>query len=85
MGRKRYYAIAAGWKTGIFQEPWEKVQHYVFGFKNAAYKGFQNLEEAKEFMKTGAEEVLQRSCDQKKAAQKLRGRRRGNGISSMWE
>ncbi len=68
----KYYAVAAGWKTGIFQEPWDIVKEYVYGFKHAAFKGFWTLEEAQAYMMTGAMDALKRSFEQKEASKRLK-------------
>ncbi len=77
---KKFYAVAAGWKTGIFEAPWENVEEYVCGYRNAAYKGFNTMEEAEAFMKSGAQEVLKRSEKQREKArmmkEKIKARRR---------
>ena len=46
---KKYYSVAVGRKTGIF-ENWKDCQESVSGFKNAVYKSFFNLEDAKLFL-----------------------------------
>ena len=43
---KKFYAVRAGRKTGIF-ETWSESQAQIIGFKGAAFKGFITLEEAK--------------------------------------
>ena len=46
---KKYYAVRAGRKTGIF-ETWSDCQAQIIGYKGAAYKGFMTLEEAQAYM-----------------------------------
>ncbi|KAF8283128.1 ribonuclease H1 [Trypanosoma cruzi cruzi] len=47
--RKKYYAVAVGLKTGIF-ESWDECRHCVNGFPNALFKSFKKLEEAQAFI-----------------------------------
>ncbi|MDE7112054.1 MAG: ribonuclease H family protein, partial [Malacoplasma sp.] len=46
---KKYYSVAVGRKIGIFNN-WKDCQESVIGFKNAIYKSFSTLEEAKLFL-----------------------------------
>ncbi len=46
---KKYYSVAVGKKTGIF-ENWKDCQNSISGFKNAVYKSFNTIEEAKLFL-----------------------------------
>lgn len=46
---KKYYAVKAGRKTGIY-ETWDECKEQVDGFKGAAYKSFKTISEAYEFM-----------------------------------
>ena len=46
---KKYYCVRQGRETGIF-ESWDECKRLVTGYKGAEYKGFTNLEEAKEYM-----------------------------------
>ena len=46
---KKYYAVRSGKKVGIFGT-WDEAKDQVMGFKNAIYKSFKTLEEAKAFM-----------------------------------
>lgn len=46
---KKYYAVKAGRKTGIF-ETWDEAKAQVHGFKNAIYKSFKTMEEAESYM-----------------------------------
>ncbi len=49
MAKKKYYAVRYGRKTGIFNT-WEECKIQVTEFRNAQYKGFSTLEEAKEYL-----------------------------------
>lgn len=51
---KKYYAVKAGRKPGIY-ESWDECKALVTGFKGAIYKSFTSLEEAKAFMEIGYE------------------------------
>ncbi len=50
---KKFYAVKNGRKTGIFTT-WAECQRQVTGFKGAAYKGFETLEEAEAFLSGGS-------------------------------
>lgn len=60
---KKYYAVKAGRKTGIF-ETWDEAKEQVHGFKNAIYKSFKTMEEAENYMK-GAEPETSHELDGK--------------------
>lgn len=47
---KKYYAIRAGRKPGIYQT-WDEAKVQVSGFPNAEYRSFKTLEEAENFIK----------------------------------
>ena len=49
---KKYYAVKNGRKTGVFTT-WDECKRQVMGFKGAAYKGFETLEEAERFASDG--------------------------------
>jgi ribonuclease HI len=46
MAAKKFYAVAKGKKTGVFNESWATVKTYVAGYPGARYKGFMTFEEA---------------------------------------
>jgi len=52
MAKKKYYAVAAGRKPGIYRQWFGKAgaQVQVIGFQGAVYKGFATREEAQAFM-----------------------------------
>ncbi len=50
---KKYYAVKAGVKPGIY-ETWEECKNNTIGYKGAVYKGFTTRAEAMEFMCDGA-------------------------------
>lgn len=52
---KKYYAVRRGRSTGIF-ETWDECRKQVIGFNGAAYKGFESLAEAEEFIADTANE-----------------------------
>ena len=55
MANKKYYAVAAGRKPGIYTN-WfgpDGAQVQVLGFQGAIYKGFATRQEAQAFMETG--------------------------------
>ena len=49
MGKKNFYAVARGKKTGIYTS-WNECFEQVDGFPNNKYQGFSTREEAEEFM-----------------------------------
>ena len=49
MPKKKYYAVLVGEKTGIF-ESWEECEKSVKGYKNAQYKSFTTLSDAKNYL-----------------------------------
>ena len=46
---KKFYAVKNGRETGIFKT-WAECQNSVIGYKNAVFKGFETLDEAKAFL-----------------------------------
>lgn len=50
---KKYYAVKAGRKTGVF-ESWDECKSAVSGFSGAAYKSFTNREDAIDFVNGSA-------------------------------
>jgi ribonuclease HI len=48
--KKKFYAVAAGRKPGIYTN-WPEAQAQVMGFKGAVYKGFPTREEAEAWIK----------------------------------
>ena len=46
---KKYYAVRAGRKTGVF-ETWDQCKAQVMGFSGASYKSFPTREEAEAFV-----------------------------------
>ncbi|WP_297518315.1 ribonuclease H family protein [uncultured Clostridium sp.] len=55
MAKKKYYAVAKG-KSGVAMilESWPACQKEVIGAKGAIYKSFENIDEAKEFIRLQA-------------------------------
>ncbi len=49
MGKKKYYAVRKGYKTGIF-ENWEDCKSQTQGFSGAEYKSFPTLDQAEKFL-----------------------------------
>lgn len=45
----KYYAVAVGRQTGIFQD-WESVKILVNGYNGAVYKGFKSKQEAEQYL-----------------------------------
>jgi ribonuclease HI len=46
---KKYYAVKNGRKVGIFNS-WDTCKNYVIGYKGAEYKGFNTIDEAKDYL-----------------------------------
>lgn len=49
-GKKKFYAVASGRKTGVF-ESWPETQAQVSGYPAARFKGFTSRREAEEWLK----------------------------------
>lgn len=48
---KKFYAIRKGHKTGIFTETWKQIEKkYIKGYSNPEFKGFNNRQEAEEYL-----------------------------------
>lgn len=56
MKNKKFYAVKIGRKTGIFNT-WEDCQKQVLNFKNASFKSFSTLEDAKKFLCENIENI----------------------------
>ena len=52
---RKFYAVKKGKETGIFED-WDYCKSLVQGFSGAVYKGFETLEEAKNYMSGGSGE-----------------------------
>lgn len=46
---KKYYAVRCGRQTGIFNT-WDECKSLVTGYKDASFKGFDSLDDAKAFL-----------------------------------
>lgn len=53
---KKYYAVKSGRVSGIY-ETWDEAKEQVHGYKQAMYKSFKTLEEARSYMEDEAPEV----------------------------
>ncbi len=63
---KKYYAVKAGKKPGIY-ESWAACKSMVDGYKGAIYKGFMTYEEARAFLDGGTiKEVGERKTGSEK-------------------
>ena len=53
MAKKKYYAVAVGRNTGVYNKWYGKdgAEDQVKGFPNAVFKGFPNRKEAENFLK----------------------------------
>lgn len=47
---KKFYAIAAGYSTGVFYDTWDRVRALVEGCSGARYKGFKTEEQAVKYL-----------------------------------
>lgn len=54
MATKKYYAIAKGRQTGVFNTTWAEAKQLVEGFPGARYKGFTDKTAAQAWLKGGA-------------------------------
>lgn len=72
MAKKKFYAVAAGRKTGIFTD-WSITEQQVKGFRGAKYKSFATLLEAESWLKNPVQKKATRSKSKKTviAAQEL--------------
>ena len=53
MGKKNFYAVKSGRKTGIFKA-WAECNENIKGFSGAVFKGFETLAEAEAYLKGGS-------------------------------
>lgn len=54
--KKKYYAVAAGRKPGIYNS-WEECENQVDGFSNARFKSFKTIDEAKRYLSDNTSSV----------------------------
>lgn len=57
MAAKKYYAVAKGRQTGVFQAPWAQVKQLVEGYPGARYKGFTTKQAALSWLKAPQKSV----------------------------
>lgn len=69
---KKYYAVRAGRKTGVF-ETWDECKAQVTGFSGASYKGFPTRQEAEAFVNGAPQQETESAAPA--AAQKEEGPR----------
>ena len=63
---KKYYAVRAGRKTGVF-ESWDECKSAVSGFSGAAYKSFTNREDAIDFVNGSAKSQKAQNREEKQS------------------
>ena len=63
---KKYYAVRAGRKTGVFTT-WDECKSAVSGFSGAAYKSFTNKDDALDFVNGSIKEVKNKEEDEKQS------------------
>ena len=63
---KKYYAVKAGRKTGVF-ESWDECKSAVSGFSGAAYKSFTNREDAIDFVNGSAKSQKAQNREEKQS------------------
>ena len=63
---KKYYAVKAGRKTGVF-ESWDECKSAVSGFSGAAYKSFTNIEDAIDFVNGSAKSQKAQNREEKQS------------------
>ena len=49
MGKKKFYAVKTGRKTGIYLS-WDACKAQITGYSGAVYKGFETEDEARLFL-----------------------------------
>ena len=49
-GKKKYYAVRAGHKTGLYNE-WSEAEKQVMGYKGAEYSSFRLKRDAEKYLK----------------------------------
>ncbi|MGM0634640.1 MAG: viroplasmin family protein [Bacteroidota bacterium] len=52
MSKKKYYVVWEGFEAGIY-DTWAECKKYITNYKNAKYKSFKSLEEAKNAFNQG--------------------------------
>lgn len=57
----KFYAVARGVKTGVFQLPWPEVRPLVEGYPSPVYKGFNTKQEALDWLATQPGAAAERS------------------------
>ena len=50
-GKKKYYAVRAGHKTGLYNE-WSEAEKQVMGYKGAEYSSFRLKRDAEKYLKS---------------------------------
>ena len=63
---KKYYAVKAGRKMGVF-ESWDECKSAVSGFSGAAYKSFTNREDAIDFVNGSAKSQKAQNREEKQS------------------
>ena len=63
---KKYYAVRAGRKTGVFAT-WDECKSAVSGFSGAAYKSFTNKDDALDFVNGSVKKVDKEDAKQSEA------------------
>lgn len=64
---KKFYAIRKGRQTGVFSGQWKEIEKkYIKGFSNPEYKGFNNREQAEEYLRP------KQQVDKKKEKKEIR-------------
>ncbi|KAJ1719258.1 hypothetical protein LPJ53_005945, partial [Coemansia erecta] len=81
-GKEGFYAVRAGWQTGVFRT-WGECQAAVNGFSNARYKKFGSHDEAAAFVNSTGQGISHRgsSGPGRSAAYHPYGRRSANSSS----
>jgi len=57
MGQRKYYAVWAGRKTGVF-ETWNECKRQISGFPNAKYKSFISKEAAEQAFRGSSKDFI---------------------------
>jgi len=71
MGKKKFYVIWKGKKTGIFTS-WDECKDFVLGFTGAKYKSFDTMELAREAFNSDSKDFIGKHVCELSEQEKLR-------------
>ncbi|KAH8657055.1 ribonuclease H-like domain-containing protein [Tricladium varicosporioides] len=79
----KYYGVAVGHKTGVFQD-WGEVQELIQGVKGPKYKKFVTKAEAEEFVNSGGKMPKTLVEEGEPSMKKARTGKTRNGVLKVW-